>query len=71
MDVTLQQFHSVALSIKGLLFEHNIYFESYPYGTAPREVFLIPQLKNCRSKYILEMQRSHEVGQRNLTPFHK
>jgi hypothetical protein len=45
MDVAMQQFHSVALSIKGLLIKHNIYFQPYPSGTAPTDVFLFPQLK--------------------------
>jgi len=50
MDVALQQFHSVALSMKGLLIKHNIYFQSYPYGTAPMDVFLFPQLKKLKKQ---------------------
>jgi len=46
MDVTLQQFHSVTLSVKGLLIKHNIYLQSHLYGTSPRDVSLFPQIKN-------------------------
>ena len=66
MDVTLQQFHSVAFSIKGLLIKHNIYFQSYPYSTAPRDIFLFPQLKKLKKQIYF---RDAEITQSGTEKF--